>query len=58
MNKQYVIITIGKAYTLKEKISNGFFSAGIYRSKDLDKVKQFATAHNMEVVAIGDIYEV
>ena len=58
MNKQYVIIAIGKAYTLKEKISNGIFGAGIYRSKDLNKVKQFATDNKMDVVAIGDIYEV
>lgn len=58
MNKQYVIITIGKAYTLKEKISNVFFGAGIYRSKDLNKVKQFTADHKMNVVAIGDIYEV
>lgn len=58
MRKNFVIIKIGKAYTLKEKIKEGFFGPGIYRSKDLDKVKQYASENNMDVIAIGDIYEV
>ena len=56
--KQYVIIQIGNAYTLKQKLQPGFFGPGIYRSKDLDKVKQYAAENNMNVTAVGDIYEV
>lgn len=56
--KQYVIIKIGKAYTLKQKINSGIFGAGIYRGKDLEQVKQYAAENNMNVTAIGDIYEV
>ena len=56
--KQYVIILIGNAYTLKQKLQPGFFGPGIYRSKDLDKVKQYAAENNMNVTAVGDIYEV
>ena len=56
--KQYVIIKIGKAYTLKEKINSDLFGPGIYRNKDLSKVKQYAANNNMNVIAIGDIYEV
>lgn len=58
MKKQYVIITVGKTYTLKEKISRDLFGVGIYRSKDINKVKEFAAEHAMDIVAIGDIYEV
>lgn len=58
MKKQYVIIKIGRAYTIKQKINSGIFGAGIYRNKDLEKVKQYAVENNMNVTAIGDIYEV
>lgn len=56
--KKYVIIKIGSKYTLKEKISKGFFGAGLFVSKDLQKVKDFAQENNIEISAIGDIYEV
>lgn len=56
--KQYVIIQIGNAYTLKQKLASGLFGPGIYRSKDLDKVKQYAAENNMYITATGDIYEV
>ena len=56
--KKYVIIKIGKRYTLKEKLGKGFFGAGLFVSTDLQKVKDFAKDNNMEVVAIGDIWEV
>lgn len=56
--KEYVIIKIGKRYTLKEKFSKGFFGAGLFISTDLQKVKDFAKDNNMEVKAIGDIWEV
>ena len=56
--KQYVIIKIGKAYTLKMKHSSGIFGPGIFRSKDLNKVKEYANDSNLAVTAIGDIYEV
>ena len=56
--KNYVIITCGKRYVLKEKIKDGFFSAGLFASKDLNKVKSFAEEKSMHVSAIGDIYEV
>lgn len=58
MNKKYVIILIGKKYTLKEKIGNGFFGAGLFTSNDLQKVKDFAKENNIEVISIGDIWEV
>lgn len=58
MMKQYVIIKCGKRYSLKEKISNGFFGTGLFISKDLDKVKNFAEQNNLNVVAVGDIWEV
>lgn len=58
MTKQFVIIEIGKAYVLKQKIASGLFGAGIYRSKDLNKVKEYAANNNLTVSAIGDIYEV
>lgn len=58
MKKQYVIIKIGRVYTLKQKINSDFFGSGIYRNKDLEKVKQYAEENNMNVTAIGDIYEV
>ena len=44
--KQYVIIKIGKAYTLKMKHSSGIFGPGIFRSKDLNKVKEYANDNN------------
>ncbi len=56
--KEYVVIKCGKRYSLKGKISNGFFGAGLYVSKDLDKVKDFAEQNNLNIVAIGDIWEV
>ena len=56
--KQYVIIKCGQRYSLKEKIGNGFFGAGLYISKDLEKVKDFASQNNLNVVAVGDIWEV
>lgn len=56
--KQYVIIKCGQSYSLKEKIRNGFFGAGLYISKDLNKVKNFAAQNNLNVIAIGDIWEV
>ena len=58
MDKQYVIIKIGKTYTIKQKINKDFFGVGIYRNKDLEKLKQYATENNMNVTAIGGIYEV
>ena len=58
MKKQYVIIKIGGSYTIKQKINSGIFGVGIYRNKDLEKVKQYAVENNMNVTAIGDIYEV
>lgn len=56
--KNYVIIEIGKSYALKEKIANGFFGPGLYSNRNLEKVKQFAKQRNMNIIAIGDIYEV
>ena len=56
--KQYVIIKCGQRFSLKEKINNGFFGAGLFISKDLNKVKVFAAQNNLNVVAVGDIYEV
>lgn len=56
--KNYVIIKNGSKYVLKEKISKGFCGAGLFVSKDLQKVKDFAQENNMEVSAIGDIWEV
>lgn len=56
--KQYVIIQIGNKYALKQKILPGFFGPGLFLSRDINKVKDFATENNMNVIAIGDIYEV
>ena len=56
--KKYVIIKIGKRYILKEKIREGFFGIGLFSSKSLETVKNFAEENKINVVAIGDIYEV
>ena len=56
--KKYVIIKIGKRYSLKEKFGKGFFGAGLFVNTDLQKVKDFAKDNNMEIIAIGDIWEV
>lgn len=56
--KKYVIIKIGNGYTLKEKIKEGFFGAGLFRSRSLEKVEEYAKNNDMQVVAIGDIWEV
>lgn len=56
--KKYVIIKIGKRYVLKEKIREGFFGIGLFSSRSLEAVKSFAEENKINVVAIGDIYEV
>ena len=56
--KKYVIIKIGKRYVLKEKIREGFFGVGLFSSRSLEAVKSFAEENKINVVAIGDIYEV
>lgn len=56
--KNYVIVKIGKRYVLKEKIKDGFFGIGLFNSKNLEAVKSFAAENKINVVAIGDIYEV
>ena len=56
--RTFVIITDGKHYALKEKISNNIFGRWIFVSKSLDRVKRFAKEHGVTVSAIGDIYEV
>lgn len=56
--KNYVIIIIGKRYVLKEKIADNFFGQGLFVSKNLETVKDFANKNNFSVVAVGDIYEV
>ena len=56
--KKYVIIKIGKRYVLKEKIRDGFFGVGLFSSRNLEAVKSFAEENKINVVAIGDIYEV
>lgn len=56
--KKYVIVKIGKRYVLKEKIREGFFGIGLFSSKSLEAVKGFAEENKINVVAIGDIYEV
>ena len=56
--KKYVIIKIGKRYVLKEKIRDGFFGVGLFSSRSLEAVKGFAEENKINVVAIGDIYEV
>lgn len=56
--KSYVIIKIGKRYVLKEKIAEDFFGKGLFVSKNLEVVKDFANKNKFSVVAIGDIYEV
>lgn len=56
--KSYVIISVGKRYVLKEKISEGFFGKGLFASKNLETIKDFANKNNFSVVAVGDIYDV
>ena len=56
--KKYVIVKIGKRYVLKEKIREGFFGIGLFSSRSLEAVKAFAEENKINVVAIGDIYEV
>ena len=56
--RKYVIIKIGKRFVLKEKIKEDFFGIGLFNSKSLETVKDFAARNNLEVVAVGDIYEV
>ena len=56
--KRYDIIKIGKRYVLKEKIKEGFFGIGLFNSRSLEAVKGFAEENKINVVAIGDIYEV
>ena len=56
--KQYVIIKNGSKYSLKERIAHGFYGYGIFISKDLNKVKTYAKNNNIEISAIGDIWEV
>ena len=53
--RTFVIITDGKHYALKEKISNNIFGRGIFVSKSLDRVKRFAKEHGVIVSDIGDI---
>ena len=56
--KKYVIIKIGKRFVLKEKYKEDFFGVGLFSSRNLDTVKDFAESNHFEVAAIGDIYEV
>ena len=56
--KKYVIIKIGKRFVLKEKYNENFFGVGLFSSKNLNTVKDFAENNHFEVIAIGDIYEV
>lgn len=55
---KYVIIKHGTKYVLKRKISEGFFGAGLFSSKNLSDVEKFANNNNFKIVAVGDIWEV
>ena len=56
LNRDYVIMECGSRWALKEKVNNFMFSASLFVSCDLEKVKSFAESKKLNVIAIGDIY--